>query len=186
MRATHIPMPIILFSLVASCSLDYSQVTVTDEMSEQIPDSVLHDFTYTVVEDGSQVYRIEAKRAEFYDADHRTLVEELGFREYDASGALVTEGSAGITRFDTETESAELEGDLRFYSATEEATIETDYLSWDSEQKLLTGLPESRVRIAEDSGSRLEGTGFEADVRRRAVDFAGRVSGRYVTGTDGE
>lgn len=175
----------VAFAIQATaCSLDYSQVTVSEEMSEQVPDSILHEFSYTVVEGGKPSVRVDAERAEFFEKSDRTYVTGLTFREYDEQGELVTEGTADYAEFHTDTESAELEGGLRFYSSTEEATVETEYLYWDNEEKLLTGREDDRVRIEEDSGSRLDGIGFEADVRRRLIDFAGPVSGRFVSDSD--
>jgi LPS export ABC transporter protein LptC len=170
----------ILIVALGSCSLDYSQVSVTEEMSREIPDSILRDFTYTVVEQGVPTYRLEGDVAEFYTNRKRTDIEGLLFREYDRSGNLVTEGNADRAVFFTDTENAELEGNLLFYSAAEEATVVTDYLSWNSEEKLLAGSSTGRVTVTEDSGSKLSGTGFEADISRRRVDFSGPVAGRLV------
>ncbi len=170
-----------LFLLIAGCSLDYSQVSLADEMSEEIPDSILREFSYTKVENGSPAYRLDAERAEFYSDRNLTSLNGLVFREYDSTGGLITEGRADAAAFFTDTESAELEGTLRFYSAIEEATVTTDYLYWDAEEKRLVGNSESRAVLVKDDGSRLDGIGFEVDVRRRLVDFTGPVSGKLVT-----
>lgn len=185
MRISSISLLLLLVLLyLSACSLDYSQVSVTDEISEQIPDSLLRDFSYTVVENGTPAYRLEADQAEFFTEKKITYVKGLIFREYDSLEQLVTEGRSDAAVFFTDSENAELEGNLRFYSSAEEASVETDYLFWNNDEKLLTGSDDGQVRILEDSGSRLDGIGFEADVRRRLVDFTGPVSGLYIADDD--
>lgn len=172
----------IAFALfLVTCSLDYSDVYLTEAMAEEIPDSILENFSYTTVREGEPAYRLEADRAEFFDEKKTTYLEGVLFREFDGSGELLTEGSGDRAVYFTETENAELDGELRFYSAKEEATVTTDYLYWNNEEKILTGRPEGRVRIVEDSGSQIDGLGFEADVRTKSVDFSGRVTGTYIT-----
>ena len=133
-RRIHFRYVILALIPLVGCSLDYSQVSVTEEMSKEIPDSVLHNFSYTKVEGGSPAYEIEAEQAEFYSEQDRTYINQLEFREYDDDGELITEGKAESAVFFTDSENAELEGSLSFYSATEEATVATDYLYWDNEK----------------------------------------------------
>ena len=166
--------------VVSGCSLDYSQVSVADEMIDTIPDSVLEDFTYTIVRGGAPAYLLEADLAKFFQEREETHLEGLVFRELNKEGALVTEGTADEAIYFTATENAELEGSLSFFSAIEEATIKSDYLYWDAENKLLVGRADGEVSIRSESGSGLDGVGFEADIRRRFVDFAGNVSGTFV------
>ena len=171
---------LLLAVLLAGCSLDYSQVSVTEEMSESIPNSIIEDFSYTIVRGGVPTYVLEADSAEFYSAIEETRLAGLVFQELQKDGSLVTEGTADEAIYFTATENAELLGALSFFSAVEEATIHSDYLYWDSENKLLLGKDDGHVSIQSDSGSELEGIGFEADIRRRFVDFHGDVSGTFV------
>ena len=165
---------------LSGCSLDYSQVSVADEMEDTIPDSVLEDFNYTIVRGGTPTYLLEADVAEFFQEREETHLGGLVFRELDETGSLVTEGTADEAVYFTATENAELEGSLSFFSAVEEATINSDYLYWDAENKLLVGRADGEVSIRSESGSGLDGVGFEADIRRRFVDFSGEVSGTFV------
>jgi len=177
------PLVYLIIVFGAGCSLDYSQVSLAEEMSAQIPDSVLEEFSYTIVRSGSPRYRLEASRAEFFGDREETYLHGLRFLEFDSDGELVTEGNAERATYFTGSENAELEGSLSFYSASEEATVSSDYLYWDAENKLLLGRSEGLVAIEKSSGSRLSGVGFEADVRRRFVDFTGGVRGNYVSET---
>ena len=149
-------------------------------MIDTIPDSELEEFTYTIVRGGSPTYLLEADLAQFYQEREETHLEGLIFRELDTEGSLVTEGTADEAIYFTATENAELEGSLSFFSAIEEATINSDYLYWDAENKLLVGRADREVSIRSESGSGLDGVGFQADIRRRFVDFSGEVSGTFV------
>jgi hypothetical protein len=100
--------------------------------------------------------------------------------EYDQAGTMAVEGSAGRVVFHTDTEDAEISGRVRVYSAREEAGIETEALAWQSKPRLLTAPVHDRVIISSDDGSRLEGTGFVGDFRRREIVFNGPVKGTYV------
>ena len=164
----------------SSCSLDYTDAILSENMSEEIPDSILYDFTHTSVRNGTPASRLHADRAEIYEKKNETRLHDVVFQEFDRDGTIVTEGRADYTLFDTETEDAELSGDLSFYSSKEEATVSTDYLYWNDEEKTLVGAPEAAVTIYKDSGTELSGVGFEADISTLSVNFDGPVQGTYV------
>ena len=166
--------------LIFSCSLDYSDVYVTEDLSEDIPDSVLYDFTHTSVQKGTPVFRLSARKALVYNKKKETRLEEIHFQEFSTKGEIITEGQAAEATFFTETEDAEFWGDLMFYSLTEEATFSTDYLYWDNDNRKLTGKEEVPLRIQRDSGTHIEGIGFEAEAVTRSVTFSGPVNGMYI------
>jgi hypothetical protein len=82
--------------------------------------------------------------------------------------------------FHTETEDAEISGRVRVHSAVDEAGIETESLAWKNAARQLAAPALERVVITKDDGSRLEGTGFVGDFRRREFVFTGPVRGTYV------
>lgn len=170
----------VLCALVLSCSLDYTGAYLVDEMSEEIPDSVLISFTHTAVRAGVPAFQLSAGRAAVYESRQETIMEDVRFREFDRNGEIATEGRAGEAVIFTDTENAEISGDIEFYSHAEEATFTTEYLFWDNERKRLTSREEYPVTIKEDSGSEIQGSGFEANVRKKEVTFSGPVSGRFV------
>ena len=89
--------------------------------------------------------------------------------------------------FHTDTEDAEISGHVRVHSAIDEAGIETEALTWKNQPRLLAAPAHDRVVITQDDGSRLEGTGFVGDFRRREFAFTGPVQGTYVwTGEEEE
>jgi LPS export ABC transporter protein LptC len=164
----------------AGCSLDYSAVYVTEDMSEDLPDSILYDFTHTSVKNGIPVFRLSAAEAYIYNQKDETQLTDILFQEFDDSGNIATEGQADKAVFYTKTEDAELQGNLYVYSAAEEASFSTPYLYWSDADKKLTGKENLEVLIHRDSGTEIRGTGFVAEARTRIVEFSGPVSGTYV------
>ena len=167
-------------SVLASCSLDYEGSSLEEGMPERLPDTVATGLVHRVVKNSRTVLEVTADRAETWDAQHRTVIDGASFVEYDQAGTMAVEGSAGRVVFHTDTEDAEISGRVRVYSAREEAGIETEALAWKSKPRLLTAPAHDRVIISSDNGSRLEGTGFVGDFRRREFVFTGPVQGTYV------
>jgi len=167
-------------SVLASCSLDYEGASLEEGMPERLPDTVATGLVHRVVKNSRTLLELTADRAETWDAQHRTVIDGASFVEYDQAGTMAVEGSAGRVVFHTDTEDAEISGRVRVYSAREEAGIETEALAWKSEPRLLTAPVHDRVVITSDDGSRLEGTGFVGDLRRREFVFSGPVRGTYV------
>ena len=166
--------------VLASCSLDYEGASIEEGMPERLPDTVATGLVHRVVKNSRTVLELTADRAETWDAQHRTVLDSVSFVEYDQAGAVAVEGSAGRVVFHTDTEDAEISGKVRVHSAVEAADVETEALAWKSKPRLLTAPAHDRVIISSDNGSRLEGTGFVGDFRRREFVFTGPVQGTYV------
>ena len=167
-------------AVLGSCSLDYEGARIDEQAAERLPDTVATGLVHRVVKNSRTALEVTADRAETWDAQHRTVLDDAAFVEYDAFGAPAAEGSAGRVVFHTDTEDAEISGHVRVHSAVEEAGIETEALAWKSKPRLLTAPTHDRVVITSDDGSRLEGTGFVGDLRRREFAFSGPVQGTYV------
>ncbi|MBI9103919.1 MAG: LPS export ABC transporter periplasmic protein LptC [Spirochaetales bacterium] len=173
---------LILLSLLFffSCSLNYEDAFMTDEISEDIPDAVLSDFTHIAVRAGTETFRILAGKGENYDKKKESHFYEVEFRELNAEGQVVTLGECDKALLYLDSDNIELWGNLSFYSAEEEATILAEYLFWDDGEGILTGEPDSWVVIRKDSGSSLQGTGFTAYLRENRVILEESVSGSWV------
>ncbi|OHD69288.1 MAG: LPS export ABC transporter periplasmic protein LptC [Spirochaetes bacterium RBG_13_68_11] len=167
-------------SVLSSCSLDYEGARLEDQLPERLPDTVATGLVHRVVKNSRTALEVTAERAETWDAQHRTVLDGASFVEYDQVGAMTVEGSAGRVVFHTDTEDAEISGRVRVHSAVEEAGIETEALTWKNKPRLLAAPEHDRVVITKDDGSRLEGTGFVGDFRRREFVFTGPVQGTYV------
>lgn len=164
-----------------SCSLDYG-TGLANELGADVPDTVVTDFSHTVVENGSPRFRIEAIRAESYESLSMMKLEGVRFTEYvaDGSGAMAVQGRADSAIFHTDTESAELSGSVSFKSVHEGVTVTSGYLKWDGQSKVLESRAETVTELRKDDGSGLSGSGFSADAARRSFVFRNGAVGRYV------
>jgi LPS export ABC transporter protein LptC len=170
----------VAIAALASCSLDYEGARLEERLPERLPDTVATGLVHRVVKNSRTSLEITADRAATWDAQHRTELDGVTFVEYDRDGGRAVEGSAGRVVFNTDTEDAEISGRVRVHSAADEAGIETGALSWKNKPRLLSAPTHERVVITSDDGSRLEGTGFVGDFRRREITFTGPVQGTYV------
>jgi len=174
-------LSLLLTCFLFSCSLNYEEARIAEDISEKTPDTILFKFTHTVVKKGKPIYRISAARAENYSKKDLSYLFAVRFVEYDASGAVITEGKADYAEFHTDTENAELEGNIEFFSAEENSHVYGGYLSWDNEGKLLKGNPDGSILLSRDSGSEVEGIGFEADFKTLSIQFREGVTGKFVS-----
>jgi LPS export ABC transporter protein LptC len=174
-----------LFFVFSACSLDYGS-DLAEDLGDGIPDTVVLDFSHTVVENGVPRFRLEAARGESYQSLKKMKLTDVRFTEYSASEAeksgveIATEGHADSAVFYTDTESAELSGAVRFYSAADGVTVESGYLKWDGEARILESRAETVTSLSDDDGTKLSGSGFKADAARKSFSFDNRADGRYV------
>jgi LPS export ABC transporter protein LptC len=171
---------------LASCSLDYTSASIEEQASGRLPDTIATGLVHRVVKNGHPALEVTAARAETWDAQHRTVLADAAFVEYDRDGARAVEGTAGTVVYHTDTEDAEITGRVRVHSSVEEAGIETEALTWKNSARQLSAPEHDRVVITKDDGSRLEGSGFVGDFRRREVVFSGPVQGTWVWSGDKE
>jgi LPS export ABC transporter protein LptC len=169
---------LVLFAL--SCSLDYEQARVAESIPGQIPETILFEFTHTVVSEGRVWVILEAKRAETYGERNEIILEDVYFREYGEEGNLLTEAWAERAVFATDSEDATVSGSIRIYSHEEQASLQAGRISWISEGRRLIADDGQTVRLQKDDGSYVEGEGFSADFRRKKLEFSSRVRGSYV------
>jgi hypothetical protein len=170
--------------------MDYG-VALGEDLDERIPDTVIFNFVHTIVENGSPRFRLSAERADAFRSARTLRLTGVRFVEYErvepgpAGGRAVgipvvaAEGRADSAVFNTETESADLTGNVRIRSARDGITVTSAFISWDGEARLLDGGSESITTIEDEDGSRVSGAGFSADAARRSFGFSERASGRY-------
>jgi LPS export ABC transporter protein LptC len=163
-----------------SCSLDYEQASVAESISGQIPETILFEFTHTVVSRGRVWVILEAERAETYGERNEIILQGVFFREYDDEGNLLTEARADRAVFATDSENATVSGSIHIYSHEEQASLQASRLSWMQEGLRLVADDGQTVRLQKDDGSYVEGEGFSADFRRKHLEFSSRVRGSYI------
>jgi LPS export ABC transporter protein LptC len=170
----------LLLFVFAGCSLNYGDTTMADDISEQIPETILYDFTHTIVKDSKPLFRIQAKKAETYTKRKETILYNIRFVEYAENGDIITEGTADKATFYNDSENAELVGDIDFYSSTEDGGLSGDYLYWDKQSRSLTGTSEKQIRIYRDSGSQVTGDDFDVDFKHRTITYRQAVKGVHI------
>jgi len=174
----------VVLLLFAGCSLDYEAARLAEAIPDTTPNAELTGFSHTVVRRGRLVFSIEAETVRRFDRHDEQQLENVRFQEFNADGDLVASGSGRFARFFGESENVELIGDIEFSTEVEDARIEAEYLFWDRERRMLYGDPDETVSVTRADGTRLSGRGFEVDLRRRIIDFAGPVEGVFIEGAD--
>jgi len=171
---------ILILFLILGCSLDYEQAMMADELSETLPETVLIEFTHSIIKNGNPVFIISADKAATYPESKKTIMEGIIFKQFNSSNELISEGRADRATMFSATENIELENNVYFYSITEESAIEADYLYWNNEEGTLTAEEEDTVSIRQDSGTRIQGTGFYAELYEKDIHFRGFATGTWV------
>lgn len=169
-----------VLTLLGSCSLNYDQSRLASEIDENTPDSILYEVRHTVVRDGRTRFIVAADRAETFEKQQRQYLHGIEFSELNADGALITDGTAAYAEYQTDTEDFEISGDLRFYSAEEDAWLTAEYLFWDSDERVMTSEPEEPVVVRRGDGTVIRGRGFVAEMGRSIIRFEDAVSGTLV------
>lgn len=169
-----------LLTMALGCSLDYGSA-LADDLSEGMPDTVVLGFEHTVVDNSFPRFRLEAERAESYQAQRMMKLQGVKFYEFVPGGTeLSSEGRADSAILHTDTESAEFSGGVLIRSIRDGITVQSGYLEWDGEARMLKSRAETVTSINDDDGSSLAGSGFTADAARRSFSFRNRVDGTFV------
>jgi len=175
---------VVAFALGGGCSLNYEEARVAERIALEIPDTVMIGFTHTVVAEGSVWVRLSAQRAEGYDQSKKIVLSGVRFQEFDRQGRLATEASADRAVYHSDSENAEVTGNILIRAPEEKASLTAASLIWIKEGRRLSSGAGQSVRLAKEDGSFLEGRGFQADFSRRRLEFAEGASGGYVEGED--
>lgn len=176
----------LLLLLTFSCRLEYNQDDEKAEIPETIPDSILFNFEHISVSKGKPVFRIQAEKAKSYENQKKTILENVTFIEFDDQLEAATSGTADHAVLFTESDNAELTGNIEAWSSREEAFIKTDYLYWNNETRILDSKPEEVVTVTQESGTEITGSGFRADMRTMTVTFEKGASGTFVSTEEDE
>lgn len=170
--------------LCTGCTLDYKDADLAEEMSEQIPSSVLDDFSQVVVRDGNVSYTFSADHAELFDSKGLTYFENIGFTEYKADGSTGTEGAAVKAIHDSKTDNIIFDGKIILNATAQDFVVKSDYLEWNDKDKILKSMDDTEVSIEQGDGSMVKGRGFVADAQGKSFVFIEEASGRYFEETE--
>ena len=166
--------------LLAGCSFDYRSTELDEELAEEVPNTVLNGVEHTVMSGDRVTAVLRIDRVESYDERDLLVLSGIHFTEFDADGLVITEAWAERAEYRSKTGDARAEGSVVVSSDREDARITATGLNWSDSERILTGDDGAEVVLERGDGSRLAGTGFEADVARRIVRYLGPVSGSLV------
>ena len=172
---------LLIWGFTFSCSLDYREALVGEELSETTPETVLVNFKYTRVRQGKELAFVEGEKGETFTKKNETVLYKVHFIEYDEEGGILNEGRANQAVYNNKTGNAEIHGSIYVYSYKEKAAITAADLNWISETKVLKGSPKEIITLKKDDGSYIEGRGFTADFKQKSISFFSNVKGQYVS-----
>lgn len=178
---SFISLLILTAAFTFSCSLDYREALVAEELSEKTPETVLVNFKYTRVRQGEKIAFVEGERGETFSKKNETVLYKVHFIEYDKEGGILNEGRADQAVYNNKTGNAEIHGNIYVYSYKEKAEVTAADLNWTGETKILKGRADEIITLKKDDGSYIEGKGFTADFKHKSIRFFSNVKGRYVS-----
>lgn len=172
---------ILCIAVISSCSIDYSAMNLDDAEDETLPNSVLFDFTHTIISKNHPMIELKAKRAEQFDKLSEFRLYGVSFTAFNLQdGSVKSTGFADVATIFTTTENAELSGNIVFTSVKDGMTIKGGYLFWDNTLKTLTSRSDQTITLSTSSGTEIRGEGFYADTSNRMFNFSGKTEGTYV------
>jgi len=174
------PLLCFLILLLSNCTLDYNDPDVKAQLADTIPETILYNITQIKVKNGNISSKIEAEKIETFKNKNIMYITKLHYMEIGKTGAIITEGWADQATYYTDTENAEISGNIYFYSREEEAGVRANYLNWDNQKKILTSGSKEKVTVSRDDGSYVEGSGFSTDFKLKEITFSGDVKGIYI------
>ena len=166
--------------LVTGCSFDYNLET---SEGDKEPDLVMKDVEYVRISNANPVIRLQAKEARRYEETHVMELDQFTFEQYAGAPAgaeprLNLYGTAGTASIQTDTGNLSMDGGVSIGVTSESLSILTQSLTWQDKERLLAAPGD--VDITRGDGTKLFGSGFSADIRRRSWQFERAVAGDIV------
>lgn len=109
--------------VLASCS---TKDAINDPEDIRRADMVLNNGTFTLYRNGENPIEFQAEELTFYRHDNRALLKSLSFRQEDASGNIIIDGSAESGELDLENEILYLNGNATLISHRDNMMIRSD------------------------------------------------------------
>ena len=180
------PVPVVLLSimvLLASCSFDYGN----EEGENDMPDIIMNNVEYVRVRSANLQARFNAERVERFEERRIMELRNFTFEQFDNLGVEVNAfGRAGSASFEIDTGDIRMDDGVRLEVESEDVIIETAWLEWLDEARILSSRQDEEVHISQENGTVFSGIGFHADARQRTWEFSGNVGGTYIHEDDEE
>jgi LPS export ABC transporter protein LptC len=166
--------------LYTSCSLDYSDANIIEDLAEEIPNTIIFQYESVEIQDGSPVLQIKADKAEVYNSREITLLTDVLFFNYK-DNKIDNRGASDLAELNMKTGNAQLLGSILIESLEDEKSLSASSLAWVENEKRLSSSKDDSVTIIDSDGSNLSGLGFSADIKRKTILFDGKTKGKYTT-----
>jgi len=169
-----------LFSvlILLSCTFDYGN---EDKGENNLPDIVMEDVEYVRVRSRDPQARFVAERLERYEERRVIDLLNFSFEQFGNHGEDVNAfGNAGSGSVEIDSGDIRLNNTVRIEIESEDIVIETEWLEWKDNPRILSGGEEDEVIIQQQNGTIFIGLGFRADARQRTWEFSGLVEGIFI------
>lgn len=172
----------LLVLTLSACSLDYED-SMAETLDESIPTSRLFEVKRVQVQGGQPKVSFEADEAVVWEKREQTELFEFVFNEFDEERIVITTGEADYLLI-SDSNDAEISGDIYGYSSRNESSIRAESLNWLDETRELSSGGDSQVTIEMDNGSVMEGRGFKADMYTNTTSFESGIGGVLESGSE--
>lgn len=169
---------ILIGILLMDCSFDYSKANIEDSLDETLPDIVMENVKLVFIR-GTKII-IEADSAEIYSGQQQQTMFNVRFSEISRDDEVRMEGHVAQIAIETNTNDIIMVGDVWVRSHKDEAEVQTEYLHWNDEDRIIEGSVIYPVTITKDIGSTISGYGFRGSAEKRELSITKSTVGKLV------
>lgn len=159
---------VFLILLVLSCAKK------EEKINENVPDLTMYEMHYYEVKNGELRLEADAQMSYTYNEKKQQELESVQFKALE-NGAVKAYGSSDFAKIDTLKNDVYLEDNIKVRYEKEKINMESNYIYFSNEEKMLFGKEYEFSSIVRDNGDILNGKGFEFDLRSDKVVFRSDV-----------
>lgn len=164
--------------LLTACTLDYSDADIVENLSDEIPNTIIYKYETVEIQNGSPILKITADKAEVYDNKEETYLNNVDFYNFKED-EINNHGSSEYAVLKMKSGDAQLSGSILIESLEDETFLKAETLFWIDSEKRLSSNDEDYVTVKDEDGSQLSGKGFSADIKKKSIFFEGNTEGKY-------
>lgn len=166
---------ILLIIILSSCSFVDKDKKKPEK--KNYPTIILEDATYTIINKSDNMVVFQAKELINDEQNQNASLTNLIFTQSDEQGQTILHGSCDEAKINTKSKAVELFGDVIFNHLKETIFIKSDYLSWDTDKKILKSKDDKVLKLSYDNNINISGKGFLGDLENLRFDFKEQVKG---------
>ncbi len=164
--------------LFLSCSFNYEEVQLAENLDSEIADIEMFDTTIHFVR--GTTLRIHLSEVRIFSQKDIYNLYDLEFQELDKKKEVRMEGRADKASIRTDNNDVTLEGDIQVRSNTDNVELQTNFIQWKDKEKIIQGSESDLLSLKRDDGSKIEGYGFEGDAESRSFTLHSGILGELV------